>query len=1068
MVNSKIYNLKNLVASVLILSFGIFCVCNLFVQKQSARAAAFVVTNTNATGAGSLYQAVLDANATPGADVISTTTTGTVTLTLNLPIQSPVTLNGGGLIVDGQNLGGTVPCINIASTDVTIAGLSVTNCTGSGINVDSGSNITLNNNTLTNNALNGINLNGSGSVVNQVTITNNNVNDNKTQGINISQSSNNTISNNTVTDNDSHGIFVNGNFNTVSGNTVSSNAVDGIALSGAGNNTMSGNTMSGNTMSGLSVITGSGSNTISSNVFLGNNLRGILIDGPASIYNNITQCTFSNETAPIVLSNSGNENLISATITSSNATTAALSITGTTVETGGRIEVFVGINGPEQYVGETTASNSSFNATFNGDFTANTTAYVTFKDADDNTTAFSERAIVTTDDVAPTITNINSDPSYTSATITWDTNEIANSVVNFGKTNNLGNNITNVNLTTSHSIIIPNLENNVQYFFRITSIDASSNSTSSTIRNFTTTEYAPISSPKNGDLIWNQYVTFRGSDTSIANSKINLFIDNQIQGRKDNTKADGKYSIRSDKLSYDGHRGRIKATKNNQETISESIYFTTASAETTDRFHIYPNKTDRPKTEFNVTNILTPIFFGNKPANCSVALFIDGQEVARKQVQKQDYQIKPDNNLSYGKHVARVKFFRNKQQIGSSAAYDIVVYQPYPAPTQIAVLNNQDITGLVRDGAFYQIFIDGTNVKEATAPNTGTGTASISVNAASYQDDLEHQVVISASSAQNMPASTATANFKLNKPVVVTPTPAPAPTPAPTPTPAPAPDDGQDDTTDDTTDDATDTTDDTTTDDATDDTTDPGTDTTDDTTDDVIEIPELTPEEQEEVIELENKFKEKAKEEATKNTAPIYDPITKEKIKLNPKEEEKVKDLLDKSIPKTKIDITLDDEVMKGQPTDQGRQIIVQKELNPIDLWRRIIGEKEARVGEITLQGKIETIKKLDPSKAKVIITFFSDPVVKIAQVNEDGEWKISVPIDALPPGEHTAYLGTEINGVQSDQVEIARIVVDEQEKLSSTSIFFIINIIIAAFALLGAIYFQLRKNRKLLKEQHK
>lgn len=67
----------------------------------------FTVTNTSDSGAGSLRQAILDANALAGDDVINITALGTVNLLSALPaIAETVTIQGPGMrlfIVDGQN-----------------------------------------------------------------------------------------------------------------------------------------------------------------------------------------------------------------------------------------------------------------------------------------------------------------------------------------------------------------------------------------------------------------------------------------------------------------------------------------------------------------------------------------------------------------------------------------------------------------------------------------------------------------------------------------------------------------------------------------------------------------------------------------------------------------------------------------------------------------------------------------------------------------------------------------------------------------------------------------------------
>ena len=64
---------------------------------QIARAASFTVSNTNDSGPGSLRQAILDANATAGADVITFSISGTITLGSTLPtINDDLTIDGTG------------------------------------------------------------------------------------------------------------------------------------------------------------------------------------------------------------------------------------------------------------------------------------------------------------------------------------------------------------------------------------------------------------------------------------------------------------------------------------------------------------------------------------------------------------------------------------------------------------------------------------------------------------------------------------------------------------------------------------------------------------------------------------------------------------------------------------------------------------------------------------------------------------------------------------------------------------------------------------------------------------
>lgn len=93
------------------------------------------------------------------------------------------------------------------------------------------------------------------------------------------------------------------------------------------------------------------------------------------------------------------------------------------------------------------------------------------------------------DTTPPVITSISSSLiTSNSATISWTTNEAANSQVEFGPTANYGNlSGLNTSLATSHSVLLSNLSPSTAYHYRVKSSDATGNLATSGDYTFTTT-----------------------------------------------------------------------------------------------------------------------------------------------------------------------------------------------------------------------------------------------------------------------------------------------------------------------------------------------------------------------------------------------------------------------------------------------------------------------------------------------------------------------------------------------------------------------------------------------------
>lgn len=93
------------------------------------------------------------------------------------------------------------------------------------------------------------------------------------------------------------------------------------------------------------------------------------------------------------------------------------------------------------------------------------------------------------DTTAPTISNIIiSGVSDSSVTVSWDTNEAANAVINYGATTAYGSSSTDSTMATSRSLSLTGLSQNTTYHGKIQSSDASGNTATSSDFTFATSQ----------------------------------------------------------------------------------------------------------------------------------------------------------------------------------------------------------------------------------------------------------------------------------------------------------------------------------------------------------------------------------------------------------------------------------------------------------------------------------------------------------------------------------------------------------------------------------------------------
>ncbi|WP_419195274.1 DUF4347 domain-containing protein, partial [Novipirellula herctigrandis] len=262
-----------------------------------AASATFVVTTTADSGAGSLRQAIIDANASTGADIITFSIAGTgvhiitpigalptITerVTIDATTDDSFAANGNrpAITLDGSSSGAANDGFVLSATadGTTIRGFVISDWDGDGIEIQAGSD----NNTIVGNYIGRLNSSGTDSGAG--------------------------------TQNTGNGVLVYGANNTIGGltesdrNIISGNNSSGVVLSGgsATGNAIVGNfigvdlgghTALGNTNNGVVIMAGAASNTIGGNtasarnIISGNSNNGIRIQDAGS-NNNLVQMNY--------------------------------------------------------------------------------------------------------------------------------------------------------------------------------------------------------------------------------------------------------------------------------------------------------------------------------------------------------------------------------------------------------------------------------------------------------------------------------------------------------------------------------------------------------------------------------------------------------------------------------------------------------------------------------------------------------------------------------------------------------------------------------------------------------
>ena len=258
---------KQVVISVLIVV--VWAALGLMTGTRRVSAATFTVTNLNDNGAGSLRDAITQANTMAGADTIDFQAglTGTITLASALPqITQDLTINGPGADVVTVSGASAFQVFNIAGgVTVSISGLTMSNGRATqGGGIANGGTLTVTNSTFSGNSATGLSgfFGHGGGILNNGTLT----------------VTNSTLSGNSalVISSNGGGIFNNGTL-TVTNSTLSGNS----ALAGVGGGIFNQGTLTvtNSTFSGNSTVSSAGGGIF--NVFGATFKNSIIANSPS-------------------------------------------------------------------------------------------------------------------------------------------------------------------------------------------------------------------------------------------------------------------------------------------------------------------------------------------------------------------------------------------------------------------------------------------------------------------------------------------------------------------------------------------------------------------------------------------------------------------------------------------------------------------------------------------------------------------------------------------------------------------------------------------------------------------
>lgn len=168
----------------------------------------------------------------------------------------------------------------------------------------------------------------------------------------------------------------------------------------------------------------------------------------------------------------------------------------------------------------------------------------------------------------------------------------------------------------------------------------------------------------------------------------------------------------------------------------------------------------------------------------------------------------------------------------------------------------------------------------------------------------------------------------------------------------------------------------------------------------------------------------------------------------------------------TDLDLPSEDEAQLIQElTEQLNIISVNDQTNSslnLDSSNTVISSLLDDIGDLLFPASNTiTLEGVGPPNAKITVSICY--VISETSTDSEGKWVMVIPESVLQPGENVFYATAEKDGVVSEQVEVARVVVDQPSLISRTALLAYISVLLIIIALNLTGYIVLvRRQRRL------